>query len=131
MTEYEFSEDHKEALASLAASMSFVGVCATLLGVMSTAFALGAGYAGFPAGGVGLGIGAAVCLPLGWWTTSAGRSLSSLVRTRGRDVGYLMDAVRQLRRLFGFAPVLIIAYAAAISAIAWCTLLVGGKCFGW
>jgi hypothetical protein len=102
---------------------------------MSGAFALGAEYAGFPAVGVGLVGGALVCLPLGWWTTSAGRALSALVRTRGRDVAYLMDAVGQLRRLFGFARVFIIVYAmaaaAAGSAFIWCNYASdkGGKCF--
>jgi hypothetical protein len=129
--EYEFSEDHKERFSTLAVSMSFVGVCVTLLGLTSIVFAAGAGYAGFPGGALGLAIGAAVCIPFGWWTASAGRSLSALVRTRGRDVPLLMDALAQLRKLFWFAPVLIIAYAAAIAAVAWCTLLVGGKCFAW
>src|SRR6202035_4239761 len=51
--EYEFSEAHKEALAALAASTSFVGVCVMLLGMMSGVFALGAGYGGFLAVAVG------------------------------------------------------------------------------
>src|SRR5882672_5143942 len=84
--EYEFSEPNKEHLAALAASTSFVGVCVMLLGLMSGTFAMAAGYGGFAAVGAGLVVGAAVCLPLGWWATSAGRSLSALVRTRGRDV---------------------------------------------
>ncbi len=133
--EYEFSETHKEDLAALAASTSFVGVCVMLLGLMSGTFALAAGYGGFAAIGAGLVIGAAVCLPLGWWSTSAGRSLSALVRTRGRDVAHLMDAVGQLRRLFGFARVFIIVYAlaaaAAGAAFVWCNFVVekGGHCF--
>jgi len=136
--EYEFSENHKEALAALAASTSFVGVCVMLLGLMSGVFALGAGYGGFLAVAVGLVAGSAVCLPLGWWTTAAGRSLSTLVRTRGRDVAHLMDAVVQLRRLFGFARVFIIVYALAAMAaggvFVWCNFLSdkGGRCFaGW
>jgi len=136
--EYEFSEAHKEALAALAASTSFVGVCVMLLGMMSGVFALGAGYGGFLAVAAGLVAGAAVCLPLGWWTTAAGRSLSALVRTRGRDVAHLMDAVVQLRRLFGFARVFIIVYALAAAAVGaafvWCNFVVekGGRCFaGW
>jgi hypothetical protein len=133
--EYEFSEVHKEDLAALAASTSFVGVCVMLLGLMSATFALAAGYGGFTAIGVGLVVGAAVCLPLGWWSTSAGRSLSALVRTRGRDVAHLMDAVGQLRRLFGFARIFIIVYAlaaaAAGAAFVWCNFVVekGGRCF--
>lgn len=133
--EYEFSEANKEELAALAASTSFVGVCVMLLGLMSGTFALGAGYGGFAAVGAALVAGAAVCLPLGWWATSAGRSLSALVRTRGRDVAHLMEAVTQLRRLFGFARVFIIVYtlaaAAAGAAFVWCNFVVekGGKCF--
>jgi hypothetical protein len=136
--EFEFSEANKEQLASLAASMSFVGVCVMLLGLMSGTFALAAGYGGFAAIGFGLVAGAAVCLPLGWWATSAGRSLSALVRTRGRDVAHMMDAVGQLRRLFGFARIFIIVYAlvaaAAGAAFVWCNYVVekGGRCFaGW
>jgi hypothetical protein len=133
--EYEFSEDAKEHLAALAASTSFVGVCVMLLGLMSGTFALAAGYGGFTAIAVGLVIGAAVCMPLGWWSTSAGRSLSALVRTRGRDVAHLMEAVGQLRRLFGFARVFIIVYALAAAlaggAFVWCNFVVekGGRCF--
>jgi len=133
--EFEFSEANKEHLAALAASTSFVGVCVMLLGLMSGTFALAAGYGGFAAIGAGLVAGAAVCLPLGWWATSAGRSLSALVRTRGRDVALLMEAVGQLRRLFGFARIFIIIYALAAAAagagFVWCNFVVdkGGKCF--
>jgi hypothetical protein len=133
--EYEFSETDKESLSALAASTSFVGVCVMLLGLMSATFALAAGYGGFVAIAVGLVAGGSVCLPLGWWATSAGRSLSALVRTRGRDVAHLMDAVTHLRKLFGFARVFIIVYAlaaaAAGAAFVWCNFVVekGGKCF--
>lgn len=133
--EYEFSEEHKEGFAALAASMSFVGVCVMLLGLMSATFGLAAVYGGYAAVGAGLVAGALVCLPLGWWSTSAGRSLSALVRTRGRDVAHLMAAVVQLRRLFGFALVFIIVYALAAAVagggFVWCTFLQekGGKCF--
>jgi hypothetical protein len=133
--EFEFSEEHKEALAALAASASFVGVCVMLLGFMSATFAAAALYASFAAVGGGLFAGACVCMPLGWWAMSAGRSLSALVRTRGRDVAHLMEAVVQLRRLFGFARVFIILYALAAAtagaAFVWCNFVVekGGKCF--
>jgi hypothetical protein len=61
-----------------------------------------------------------------------------MVRTRGRDVAYLIDAVAQLRRLFGFARVFIIVYALAAAVAAagfvWCNFVLdkGGRCFaGW
>jgi hypothetical protein len=57
------------------------------------------------------------------------------VRTRGRDIARLMEAVVQLRRLFGFARVFIIVYALAAAvagaAFVWCNFAVdkGGRCF--
>jgi hypothetical protein len=109
-----------------------------LLGLMSATFGLAAAVGGYAPVGVGLIAGGAVCAPFGWWTTSAGRSLSAMVRTRGRDVAYLMDAVAQLRKLFGFARVFIIIYALAAGVAAagfvWCNFVVekGGRCFaGW
>ncbi len=53
-----FPKRRKEGLAALAASMSFVGVCVMLLGLMSATFALAAGYGGYPAIGGGLVAGA-------------------------------------------------------------------------
>jgi hypothetical protein len=132
---YEFSDDQKESFRALAASVSFVGVCTMLFGVMAVLFALGAVYSGFATNGIGLGVGAALLLVMAWWTVSAGRSLSALVSTRGRDVERLMEAVEQLRRLFGFARVAIIVVALLVvvvaGAIVWCTLGAdkGGKCF--
>jgi hypothetical protein len=67
---------------------------------------------------------------------SAGRSLSAMVRTRGRDVERLMEAVVQLRRLFGLARIVIILLAMLVTIggalVVWCNLVVerGGKCFG-
>jgi hypothetical protein len=59
-----------------------------------------------------------------------------MVRTRGQDVERLMEAVVQLRRLFGLARVVIIVLAMLVSVggamVVWCNLVVerGGKCFG-
>jgi hypothetical protein len=87
---------------------------------------------------LGLVAGAAVCILVAWWMMSAGRSLSALVATRGRDVEHLMGAVAQLRRLFGFARVAVIVFALLGAAFAgtifWCTFAAdkGGRCFaGW
>jgi hypothetical protein len=135
--EYDFSEVDKERFRGLAQSMSFVGACVTfLLGGLVGVGGLGAIYSGFAWVGVGLLAIAAVSTALGWWTMSAGRSLSSLVRTHGRDVGHLMDAVGPMRRLFGFALVIVILVTMlamlACAGIAWCMVVGegGGKCFG-
>jgi len=114
--------------------MSFVGACLMLVGVLGAVFALGAVYAGFLPGGAGLAAGALVCVAVAWWVVSAGRALSALVGTRGRDIDHLMKAVAQLRRLFGFARIAVIALAlggvAVASVVFWCTFTgdKGGRC---
>jgi hypothetical protein len=134
-TDYEFVDSHKASFRALAASMSFVGVCTMLFGVLSCLFFVGALYAGLASLALGTAAGSALCLLIAWWTVSAGRSLSALVATRGRDVEHLMQAVAQLRRLFGLARVVIVLIAFVAvgggAVIVWCTLVVerGGKCF--
>jgi len=132
---FEFTEAQKERFRALAGSVSFVGVCTMLFGAMGVLFALGAAYSGFAANGVGIAVGTALLLVMAWWTVSAGRSLSAIVSTRGRDIERLMEAVEQLRRLFGFARIAIIGVAVVVvvvaGAIVWCTIGAekGGKCF--
>ncbi len=131
---YEFSEKDRDSLGALAASASFVGVCLMLAGMLMGVFAMGALYAGFTYGGIGLVGAAATSVVEAWWTMSAGRSFSALVSTRGRDVDHLMAAAAQLRRLFGFARVVIIACAvlgaAAATGFFWCNVAAdrGGRC---
>jgi hypothetical protein len=133
---YEFGDAHKESFRALAASMSFVGACTMLFGLLLSVFFAGALYEGLVALAFGTAASSALCLVLAWWTVSAGRSLSALVATRGRDVEHLMQAVVQFRRLFGLARILIVLIAfAAVAAgavIVWCNLVLerGGKCFG-
>jgi len=132
---YEFSDAHKETFRGLAASMSFVGVCTFLFGLLSIVFSLGEVYEGFVPNAVGTAVLAALDGVVAVWLLSAGRSLSGMLRTRGRDVEYLMEAVTQLRRLFGLARVVIIVVAllvvVAATAVVWCTMGHGAnRCFG-
>jgi hypothetical protein len=136
--DYEFSDAHKDKFQSLAASLSFVGVSTMLFGVMAGLFALGLLYAGYGANGGALLALAVVFVATAWWTVSAGRALSSMVTTRGRDIERLMQTVEQLRRLFGFTRVSIIFVAVGLVGVAgvivWCTILAdkGGRCpVGW
>jgi hypothetical protein len=114
--------------------MSFVGVCLLLFGGLFAMFAGVAVYAGFPWGGLGLLVVAAAYGPTGWWTSSGGRALSGIVRTRGGDVDHLMEAVVQLRRLFAFARAIIIVQTLLVTAIAgavaWCSVVSdkSGRC---
>jgi hypothetical protein len=135
--EYEFTEAQKESFRALAQSMSFVGVSMMLLGGLGGAiFGLVAFAEGFAANGVAVLVGVAVWIPMAWWMMSAGRSLGALVRTHGRDVHRVMEAVGSLRLLFGFARVVILVFTLAVvlvaAGIVWCTVIGqgGGKCFG-
>ena len=135
--DYDFPEAHKESFRALAQSMSFVGVSMLMLGGLGgSIFAFVAFSEGFAASGVGVLVAAALWLPMAWWTMSAGRSLGALVRTHGRDVPRLMEAVGQLRLLFAFTRVAIILCAVVVvlvaAGIVWCTMVgqAGGKCFG-
>ena len=133
---FEFDEPQKAVFASLATSMSFVGVCGMLFGALSVVFVLASIYAGVVLAAVGFAGLATVTAITSWWTVSAGRSLSAMVRTRGRDVENLMSAVAQLRRLFGLQRVLVIvvgvAMAFGFAAVVWCAFVAdrGGRCFG-
>jgi len=115
--------------------MSFVGACLVLFGGLAALFGLVALYGGFPWAALGLVVAAAAYGPTGWWTTSAGRALSGIVRTRGGDVDHLMEAVQQMRRLFAFARAIIILQTllmtALAGAVAWCSVMSdkGGRCF--
>jgi hypothetical protein len=134
--EHEFSELHKESFRALGASMSFVGVCTMMFALVAAVFALGEVTMGFVPNALGTAAAAGLDGVMAWWMISAGRSLSGMVRTRGRDVEQLMEAVVQLRRLFGLARVVIILLAMAVTiggaAVVWCNFVVerGGKCFG-
>jgi hypothetical protein len=115
---HDFSDDQKESFRALAASTSFVGVCAMLFGVLTSVFFAGALYAGLYPGAIVAAAVTLACVSSAWWMVSAGRALSALVGTRGRDVDHLMEAVRQLRRLFGLARVAIVVLAVAAVAVA-------------
>jgi len=107
--------------------MSFVGVCLMMFGGLAAVFVAGEVFAGFLSyAGIAAAI-AVLCLLGAWWMVSAGRSLSALVATRGRDMVLLMEAVAQLRRIFGLARIVIVAVAVAAVAggsfIVWGTLV--------
>jgi hypothetical protein len=133
---YEFGDEDKDRFRALAASVSFVGVCTMLFGGLAILFFAGALYAGFVPHALVTAAVAIVCLVTAWWMVSAGRSLSALVRTRGRDIEDLMEAVVQFRRLFGLARVVIVVIAllavAGCVLFVWCNLLVehSSKCPG-
>ena len=127
---FEFTDVQKESFRALSTSMSVLGVFLMLLGGLSAVFALGALYEGFAVNGVGIGVYAVVLMLMASWLLGGGRSLSAMMRTRGRDVYYLMEAVGQLRRYFGLTLILfMVGMMASIALVVFCAVG-SGKCFG-
>jgi hypothetical protein len=127
---FEFSDVQKESFRALSLSMSFLGIFVMLIGGLSAVFALGALYEGFAVNGVVIGALAVVLMLVASWLLGGGRSLSAMMRTKGRDIDYLMEAVAQLRRYFGLTLILLmIGMMATIAAVVFCAMG-SGKCFG-
>jgi len=127
---FEFSDVQKESFRALSMSMSFLGIFVMLIGGLSAVFALGALYEGFAVNGVVIGAYAVVLMLMASWLLGGGRSLSAMMRTKGRDIDYLMEAVAQLRRYFGLTLILLmIGMMATIAAVVFCAMG-SGKCFG-
>ncbi len=127
---FEFTDVQKESFRALSTSMSVLGVFLMLIGGLSAVFALGGLYEGFAVAGVGFGVFAVVLMLMASWLLAGGRSLSAMMRTRGRDVDYLMEAIGQLRRYFGLTLVLLmVGMMATIAAVIFCAVG-SGKCFG-
>ncbi len=128
--DFEFSDDHKESFAALAGSVIFLGVCALLFAAVSVMGALGALVEGYPdvCGGGGGPEGSSTGV-MAAWMLSAGRSLSGMLRTRGKDIELLMQAVRQLRRIFALVMALTLLSLAMGMGVLWCVAS-GGRCWG-
>jgi hypothetical protein len=127
--EFEFSDAQKESFGALAGSVIFLGVCALLLSGVSLLGSLGAFVEGYPSFAGGAVVAAMVYGCTAVWMLSAGRSLSAMLRTRGRDIALLMEAITQLRRLFGLALGLMLLVVAGGMAVAWC-MATGNRCWG-
>jgi hypothetical protein len=127
--DFEFSDSHKESFAALAGSVIFLGVCALLFASVSVMGALGALVEGYPAFAAAAVVGALVYGVMAAWMLSAGRALSGMLRTRGKDIELLMQAVRQLRRFFALVMGLTLLSLATAMAALWC-VATGGKCLG-
>ena len=54
-------------------------------------------------------ISAPCWLFIGFWTFSSGTSFSSVAKTQGNDIAFLMDALGKLRNIFSLIAILIIA----------------------
>jgi len=135
--EYRFSDGHRDIFRTLAQSMSFVGVSLVLLSLLGGAiFGLVTFAQGLMLDGCAVLLAALALILIGWWIMAAGRSFGALVRTQGRDVKRLMEALVELRRLFAFARVVLIVSTLLVVLVAagvyWCMFVgqAGSRCLG-
>ena len=92
--QYEFRGTENKIILQLARKMQFVGIFLLIMGLLI----IGIGVAVvFHAGPIVSGTLACV---VGLWTQRASVSLRSVVKTEGRDITHLMDALDDLRKLY-------------------------------
>jgi len=51
-------------------------------------------------------------LALGTWTSRSARSFKQIVTTQGQDVSHLMDALENLRKMYGLLSLVVKIYVA-------------------
>lgn len=123
---FEFGRDQERVLGELAVQLRFLGFAALVYGGLS----LLAGLALFVRSGrliVDLNglLGGLIALALGAWSLSAGRSFRAVVRTTGRDVSHLMQALHDLRNILGLICTLLLLVL-AVFALVLVLVLTGG-----
>ena len=114
---YEFSQAEDAEFRGLARSMRFVGG-ATMwggLGVGALAAVVQFIQNDHP-NTLAWAFVAVINVALGFLLLSAGASFRAISETRGRDVEYLMDAIRRLRRVYGVQASVLIGGMILIAA---------------
>jgi hypothetical protein len=90
---YEFSSEQDVLIAALASKMKFVGLFALGLGVVAIIYGALRRDPGVIVSGALYGV-------IGLWTERSAVSFRHIATTHGHDIGHLMHALRDLRRLY-------------------------------
>jgi hypothetical protein len=120
MVEYEFTDRQNEVLRSLSRDMLWVGVPLVLVGILYGVGLLVSVIRSFQdphfllqAALVGLAM--LFYLALGTWTNRSARAFKEIVLTRGRDIDHLMDALDNLRKMYGLLSLIIKIYVVIVA----------------
>lgn len=139
---FEFTPDQDAQFLRLAARMRWVAFVLIMLGMLGFAIAalvalagwLDTRFAGIPRPGLWAAVGTyvlagALSFLVGAWTFKAGKSFIRMGTTRGDDVAWLMDAVRDLHKVYSLVFAVIAAgsmlLVAAIAAVLLDALIAG------
>jgi hypothetical protein len=124
---FEFSDVQNDVISRLSGRMKFVGIFYIVVGAM-----MGLGTVAMlfvmPPVAVIYGLVTAAEILIGLWTNNAASSFRMITSTQGNDVGYLMNAIESLRKLYN------LQFWLLLGGIALCILvviaaLVGGLAF--
>jgi hypothetical protein len=122
---YEFTTTQERLIADLAGKMRFVSYFLIVVGVLQIIPGLSRLVI---AEGFGLVISGVVQLLIGIWTNRAASSFLQVAQTRGNDIDNLMEALKQLRRLYSLQYWLLIVALVIFGIVAAIGLI--GALFG-
>jgi hypothetical protein len=119
MQGYEFSAEENAVIAALASDMVWVAMPLLLVGIL---YGLGVLVAVvrsfqdphylFQAAIIGLAM--LFFLVLGSWTSRSAQAFGQIVATRGRDINHLMDALNNLRKMYGLLSLVVKVYVVLV-----------------
>jgi len=96
----EFDASQNPSFASLAGSMKIVAIIMMIFGALSALNILTGDIVSALVGGLYIVIGV--------WTKDAGQSIQNIVNTEGNDIDHLMNAVKDLNKLYSLQKWLMI-----------------------
>jgi hypothetical protein len=113
--QYEFTSRQNAVIGPLARDMVWVAVPLQIVGIL---YAIGVIASVVKAFGdphyilqaVLIGLAMLFYLALGTWTSRSARSFKQIVSTEGRDINHLMDALDDLRKMYGLLSVIVKIY---------------------
>ncbi|MEK7669964.1 MAG: hypothetical protein AAB330_01860 [Bacteroidota bacterium] len=124
---FEFSDVQNDVISRLSSRMKFVGIFYIVVGAM-----MGLGTVAMlfimPPVAVIYGLATAAEILIGLWTNNAASSFRMITSTQGNDVGYLMNAIESLRKLYNLQFWLLIG-GIALCVLVVIAVLVGGLAF--
>ena len=124
---FEFSDVQNDVISRLSSRMKFVGIFYIVVGAM-----MGLGTVAMlfimPPVAVIYGLVTAAEILIGLWTNNAASSFRMITSTQGNDVGYLMNAIESLRKLYNLQFWLLIG-GIALCFLVVIAVLVGGLAF--
>lgn len=124
---FEFSDVQNDVISRLSGRMKFVGIFYIVVGAM-----MGLGTVAMlfvmPPVAVIYGLVTAAEILIGLWTNNAASSFRMITSTQGNDIGYLMNAIESLRKLYNLQFWLLIG-GIALCILVVIAVLVGGLAF--